>query len=183
MNKTQARAIATQLKSIISYKEKNSDIIQDKVLRSRFYRDAKVIFVYASKSDEVHTDRIITTALKEGKRVFVPKCINDREMIAVEIRSLNELRKGFFRIREPESNEEADRNEIDVAIIPCVACTPDGTRLGHGAGYYDRYLSGSSFTKIALCYHGLLLNDIEADAHDIPMDYVVTEFAVYKNPN
>ena len=111
MNKTQARVLASEMKNILSYKEKNSDIIQDKILRSRFYRDASVIFVYASKSDEVHTDKIIETALKEGKRVFVPKCISDKEMIAVEISSLNELKKGFFRIREPESSQEADKNE------------------------------------------------------------------------
>ncbi len=65
--------------------------------------------------------------------------------------------------------------EIDFAVIPCMACDIRGHRLGRGGGFYDRYLAGRSFTKAALCRDIVLRDQIPTEYHDVALDFVVTE--------
>ena len=101
-------------------------------------------------------------------------------MVVKEYKNGDELARGAFGIREPLAEAtEITAGEFDLAIVPCVACSKDGRRIGHGAGYYDRFLSASGFNKIALCFEKLLTDDIPLEDTDVHMDGVATEDAIY----
>ena len=86
---------------------------------------------------------------------------------------------GAYGIPEPSGGEAVEPRTIDLALIPCMAAARDGTRLGHGAGYYDAFIRNTRMVKWCLCFEALLLNDLPADPWDIAMDAVMTEAGVY----
>ncbi|MGB5823407.1 MAG: 5-formyltetrahydrofolate cyclo-ligase [Proteocatella sp.] len=142
---------------------------------------ADVIFCFVSLTREIDTTPIITELLNCGKTVGVPKCISGNTMEVYEIKSLNDLESGFYGIYEPKKScRLISPQEIDLAIIPCTSCDVKGNRLGKGGGYYDRYLFGQTFKKVALCREKLLSDKIVMGIHDIKMDLVVTENNIYK---
>ena len=99
---------------------------------------------------------------------------------AVRISSLDELQPGTLGIPEPVNDREtAGIGSFSLALIPCVSAWKDGRRMGHGVGYYDRFLVDRHCKKFCLCYEALLSEQIPMDAHDIPMDAVVTEREIY----
>lgn len=82
--------------------------------------------------------------------------------------------QGKYQIMEPDGDPFTDFNSIDVALIPGMAFTQDGKRLGRGKGYYDRLLAQMpSVYKIGICFPFQLLKDIPTDENDILMDEVI----------
>ena len=152
--------------------------IQDRILESRWWRDAATVFCYVSTDSEPDTHILLKQALEQGKTVLVPKCVSRTEMVTVRIRSLEELKTGTWGIMEPEGNEVWS-GQIDLAVVPCVAVTKNGVRLGHGAGYYDRFLQESKVKKICLCYAERVFEKIPCGQTDIRMDAVVTPNETY----
>ncbi len=158
------------------YLETASRDITKHLLESDAYREAQTIFAYMNYGKEVITDEFIAQALEDGKRICIPLCLSDNRMEAKLYRDSADLHSGKYGIREPrEDAETIAPEEIDLAIIPCLACDPRGNRLGHGAGYYDRYLENQKFQKVALCPEKLLLINTPVDHFDVTMDAVVTE--------
>jgi len=158
------------------YIEEASGKIADTLLSSEAYRDAKVIFCYMNYGNEVQTDRIIGQALADGKTVCIPLCLEEHQMEAKKYTSDSELVPGAYGIREPRRDAETvDPDEIDLAVIPCLSCDSRGNRLGHGAGYYDRFMEGRSFRKTALCFKRLQAANVAVDDLDVRMDEVITE--------
>ena len=150
------------------------------VLGSEAWKNAGAVFAYVSMADEPDTRALIEAALREGKTVFVPRCYPGRVMKAVRIESLDALAPGTLGIPEPVDDSVcAAPGEIALALVPCVSASRDGRRLGHGAGYYDRFLAEQSCRTMCLCYEALLCDEIPVDALDVPMDAVVSEKAIY----
>ena len=88
-----------------------------------------------------------------------------------------ELCRGAFGIAEPSVAERpCDPAEIDFIVVPGVAFTAAGARMGRGRGYYDKYLSQSGFrgVKAGVCYAHQLVVELPVELHDVFMDYVVT---------
>lgn len=153
-----------------------SSSIQAQVLASPQYMEAKSLFVYMSTGKEPSTERIIQRALADRKRVYIPKCVNKRDMLAIRIRRLEGLASGALGILEPaDSSETAIAAELDLILVPCVSASDDGKRLGHGAGYYDRYLAGHSEKAVCLCFRRMLCSEIPMDSHDVYMSQVISE--------
>ena len=149
--------------------------IQQQVLASPQYHRARSLFTYISMPQEVSTDLILQRALADGKQVYVPRCTDD-EMLAVRIRDLDHLRPGKYGIPEPINHSEtAAADELDLILVPCVSASADGKRLGHGAGYYDRFLQAKPHNTFCLCFREMLLPDIPVAAHDIHMAFVISE--------
>ena len=158
------------------YIREASAAISGKLLCSEAYRRAECIFCYVATGSEPSTQSIIEDALAKGKCVCVPRCIAKGRMKAIRIDSLECLHKGAYGILEPdESLPEISPEAIDLAIIPCLAATRDGIRLGHGGGYYDRFLVDTAATKAALCFSKRILPTIPAEDFDVRMDYVISE--------
>ena len=146
---------------------------------SEVWQRAENIFIYVSMWAEPDTRALIEAALSEGKRVFVPLCCPDRTMKAVRILSLQELRPGTLNIPEPPAENEAARpGTLDLAVVPCITATFDGARLGHGAGYYDRFLRLHACPAMCLCYGQMLADSLPMDEHDVWIDYVATEAGI-----
>lgn len=163
------------------YRERANRAIRERILQSEAWQQAAAVFVYVSMWDEPDTYALLQDALESGKSLYVPRCYPGRMMKAVRIYSPDELQSGTMGIPEPVNDKEtAGINGFSLALIPCVSAWRDGRRMGHGVGYYDRFLEDRHCKKFCLCYESLLSDQIPMDAHDIPMDAVVTEEAIYE---
>ena len=149
--------------------------IQMKILEIPQYNIDKSLFTYIGMPREVSTGIIIQQAFADGKRVYVPKCIGG-EMLAVRIHNLEHMNPGSYGIPEPiDHSEAAAADELDLILVPCVSASADGKRLGHGAGYYDRFLKSKPHNTFCLCFRKMLLTDIPVAEHDINMAFVISE--------
>ena len=70
---------------------------------------------------------------------------------------------------------DIDINELDIIIAPCLSACLDGSRLGHGKGYYDRFLFSGNKKTICLCFRGMLCEEIPMTDNDVYMSLVLTE--------
>ncbi len=172
--KREARARAAERLAAMTPEQlrASSDAIARSVLSSPQYRTAETVFLYVSVGREPDTRRILRQALEDGKKVYVPKCGAPPEMRALRLKSPGELIPGRMGIPEPPEGEEAER--VDLALVPCVSASQDGRRLGHGGGYYDRFLGKCGTYSMCLCHRALLDGGIPVTPLDIPVDEVVT---------
>ena len=174
------RELARERKKTVSkeQEQKANEEIQLRLLQSPFFLEAESIFSYVSVEGEVDTKIILETALQMGKRVFVPRCIPGKErlMDAVDIHSMEALSIQYFGLLEPKPEIPAsEERNFDLSLIPCVMADRRGGRLGHGAGYYDRFLAKSQGKKLCLCFSWYLTEKIPMEERDIPMDALLTE--------
>ena len=101
-------------------------------------------------------------------------------MEAVEIHSMEELIPQTYGILEPRKELPSSTDWcFDLSLIPCVMADQRGGRLGHGAGYYDRFLEKSRGKKLCLCFSWLLYDKIPMEKTDIHMDALLTEEAYF----
>lgn len=137
---------------------------------------ARVVFCYVSVRNEPSTRKILSAALESGKRLCVPRCAQNGVMHAHEIHSLDALRPARYGLLEPEQNAPIVPPEaVEFAIVPCVAADRQGHRIGHGAGYYDRYLANLDCPSVCLCRGRALFPAVSTEEHDLPVRMVLTE--------
>lgn len=142
---------------------------------------AQTVFCYVSYGGEVKTHRLIETLLSQGKRVLVPRCRENGMMDCVPIESLEQLLPGKMGILEPPADlETADPRMVEFAVIPAVGCGMDGTRLGQGGGYYDRFLEKVDCAQAVLCLEEFLLPSVPNEPHDRKMKCIVTQQRVLR---
>lgn len=162
------------------YCRKSDASISAKILSLDAYQKASYIFCYINMEKEPDTRPIIESAWNSGKHVAVPRCTGPGQMSLFQIHSYADLKPGSYRIPEPiPSCREIDPSEIDFAIIPCVSCDRSCNRLGHGGGYYDRYLENTKTICAALCREALLLDQVSLETYDQPVTMVITEKQIY----
>lgn len=169
-------------------KEEKDRKILDEFYESNYYREAKNIFIYISYDSEINTKGIIKKALRDNKKIYVPRTeFKTRLMDAVEITSLNNLIESEYGILEPSVEEpHIDPNEIDLIVVPGVAFDRNGGRMGYGAGFYDRYFKKinednmKKVIKLALAYDFQILEKIPMNEQDVPVNYIITEKEFYQ---
>ena len=145
------------------------------VLADHHFVNANTVLLYHSLDDEVYTPKLITTALKMGKRVLLPVVISKTEMEIREYLPTTTLELSEdFHILEPKGNAFTDYGSIGCAIIPVMAFDAEGHRLGRGRGYYDRFLSQTeNVFKLGICFPFQLLDNVPCEATDVLMNRVV----------
>jgi 5-formyltetrahydrofolate cyclo-ligase len=155
------------------------------------YQRAGTVLWYLDCRSELRTRHAIPLALASGKRIVVPYCTVDEEgankLGLWRLESMDELVVGKWKILEPprqrwgEPGKEVSPEELDAVIVPGVAFSRRGGRMGNGQGYYDRLLLRvrPDCPLIGLCYECQLFDDLIVGPHDIFMDKVVTERSVY----
>lgn len=148
------------------------------------YKAAKRILVYLSLPGEADLDDFIRAALEEGKEIYIPVCLPGRQMEAGRLYEMDHFVKGPYGLRDLAPGYEAlDAEKLDLVLVPAVACDRMGHRLGHGAGYYDRYLPRVAEKKrIAVIWSFQETENIPSDVFDQKMSGFVTEKDVYMVP-
>ena len=152
--------------------------IQDNLREIDYFRAAETIGAYYSIGSEVQTQELLQSILNAGKNLALPKVVKN-DLVFKKISSLLELEQGNFSVMEPKDRCEVVKN-LDAVIVPAIALSKDGYRLGYGFGYYDRYLHGKKSTKIALSYAKQIVKSFPHDDHDIKMNFIVTEDGIIK---
>jgi len=152
------------------------------LLSFSFYQEAQTIFCYVGVRKEIRTLHFISSALSGGKRVGVPLCGENGQMTVHEIQSPLDLEEGQWGLLEPKKHcPEIFPEEIDLAVVPCLCCNVSGMRLGQGGGFYDRYFSGKSMMKAALCRETFLFPTLPMEPFDQKMDFVITENQIIRH--
>ncbi|MCM1077644.1 MAG: 5-formyltetrahydrofolate cyclo-ligase [Bacteroides sp.] len=138
------------------------------------------ILMYHSLPDELSTREFIRK-WADRKHFYLPR-VNG---VNLDILPYDESRLalGSFHIEEPTGCDTCSINDIEMIVVPGVAYDRNGNRVGRGKGYYDRLLAGSRARKIGVAYDFQVVNEIDADPHDVRVDVVITETHHYKiNP-
>jgi 5-formyltetrahydrofolate cyclo-ligase len=140
---------------------------------SEAYRQAKSIYGYLPYNQEVRTVPMLEQALRDGKRVAVPKCYGD-EMRFIWMEDLSNVEKGYAGIPEPVEDGPVADDETALVLMPGLAFDPEGHRIGYGGGFYDRFLAKEpDHPTLALCYAFQMLPKLETEEFDIPVDCVL----------
>lgn len=140
------------------------------------YRAARVVLAFAPMGCEPDITPFLTRVLADGKILCLPACTGPGQMEARRVQALSALQPGAYGIAEAPGPALAP-GEIDLAVIPCLAAGRDGTRLGRGAGYYDRFLAAlpPAVPTVAVCRAALVQASVPAGALDVPVGLVLTE--------
>lgn len=150
-----------------------SQKLGEKFLASDAYRNAKTIYGYLPYNQEVRTTPMLAQALKDGKRVAVPKVYGE-EMKFIYLDDLSQVEKGYAGIPEPIADEPIADDQTALVLMPGMAFDPQGHRIGYGGGFYDKFLCAEpGHPTLALCYEFQMLPHLETEEHDIPVDYVI----------
>ena len=162
------KALPRQQKQIID------QALTEQLLQHPFYQEAKVIATYLSFPHEFQTQELIEQALKDGKKVLIPKTYPKGRMDFVVYDS-QQLVKTSFGLLEPQGDlEVVDASQIDLIHVPGLSFTREGYRIGYGGGYYDRYLehfTGHTLSTVYPCQ----IRDFIPEDHDIPVQEVLID--------
>lgn len=157
-----------------------SDQIYNKLVSHPLYQTAKEIYCYVSFGEEVSTNAILAHAWKHGKKVAVPKILDNDTMEFFYIDTREQLKEGFYGILEPVTEKIACGEEV-LVVMPGVAFDREGGRIGYGKGYYDGYLhKHPDYHTIALTFEVQCLEQIPTEAHDIRPEWILTEKETYQ---
>jgi 5-formyltetrahydrofolate cyclo-ligase len=141
-------------------------------------KTAATVMIYYSIHREVETISLIEELFRAGKRVALPVCVPECNLVAKEIRDLSEVQKsGRYGLSEPApETPEMESAALDLIVLPGLAFDRAGNRLGHGAGYYDRFLSRTPqfIYKLGLAYGFQVVERLPARQHDIKINGLLT---------
>lgn len=141
-------------------------------------RTAGLVLSYLAAGSEADLSALHSALRAEGLRLAFPVSKENGIMEAWEPEEAGALRRGAFGIWEPDParSRRVMPGELGLVLVPCVAFDSACTRLGHGAGYYDRFLPlCAGAPKIAVAFEAQRLESVSAGEYDVPMDLVVTE--------
>lgn len=142
-------------------------------LASEAYKAAKTIYGYLPYNQEVRTVPMLEQALRDGKKVAVPKVYGE-EMKFLYLDDLTKVAKGYAGIPEPIADEPVADDETALVLMPGLAFDPEGHRIGYGGGFYDKFLAAEpNHPTLALCYEFQMLPKLGTEEHDIPVDTVL----------
>ena len=143
------------------------------------YQNAVTILFYVSMLDEFPTEDLIRHALGANKRVCVPLFgLEQGRMDAARIMSLAELQTGKYGVRMPDASgaKRVAADEINLIVVPGLCFDRQGSRLGFGAGYYDRYLpTAPRAVRLGLAWSFQLVEKVPTTEFDVAMDFLLTE--------
>ncbi|MDE6729898.1 MAG: 5-formyltetrahydrofolate cyclo-ligase [Oscillospiraceae bacterium] len=180
----QKKALRQYMRHVIrNYQNSSPDVLKkaDSVIFEKLCEDpgihqAEFILCYYGMPGEPATYDFMMQMLRQGKKVALPKCDPQQpgRMDFYEIRNLSEqeIQPGLYGIPEPIRKIPVNFNNIHnfnkmIMIVPGLAFTPSGDRLGRGGGYYDRFLQDHPMLeKIGLCYDCMIVPEIPREKHD-----------------
>ncbi len=167
---------AAQIKSLDAEYIKSSDeAILNKLLSLEELESAGTVFLYHSTGREVSTVKLIALLIENGRSIALPVSGNKGIMEFYPLNSLSQLRQGRYGIPEPPVTQAVRPEKDDIIIVPALCCDGSGHRLGHGAGYYDRYLASCDCFSVCLCRKALMEDKLPTESTDVKVSMVITD--------
>lgn len=174
--KAEIRKRIIQVRNQLTEEERNksSFLVTERILGHQWYYLADTILGFVNYGTEIDTSPILQEALRQGKKVYVPKVVGD-EMLFFRIDDMEQLEIGYKGIPEPKGDSECfSYNAIEadkqLLIMPGVAFDMQRNRIGYGKGFYDKFLSNKpelQLRSIAIGYACQMVEAIPADEQDI----------------
>ncbi|RSD27444.1 5-formyltetrahydrofolate cyclo-ligase [Mesobacillus subterraneus] len=155
--------------------------VAQQLFQDEDWQKASTIAVTVSKAPEVDTLQIIRKGWEQGKRMVVPKCEpKSRGLDFRELKRFSQLESVYYGLYEPIVSEthQIKPEDIDLVIVPGLAFSKNGFRLGFGGGYYDRFLANYQGNTVSLAFKEQLLPDIPIESHDIPVSKIISSEGV-----
>ena len=150
-----------------------SGALAEKFYACAQYQKAKTIYGYLPYNQEVRTVPMLERALADGKKVAVPKVYGD-EMKFIYMTDLTLTKKSDMGIPEPIADGPVGDDPTALVLMPGLAFTEKGDRMGYGGGYYDKFLAQEpNHPTVALCYGFQMVESLPTQDHDIPVDLVL----------
>lgn len=179
MNKDSIRTRVKARKSLLSDEERRDAAhrVFDLVEQTAAFMLAENILMYHSLADELSTREFIDR-WHTRKHFFLPR-VNGVNLDILPY-DRTRLHLGAFNIEEPDGDDTASIDDIELIIVPGVAYDRQGNRIGRGKGYYDRLLHDTKAVTMGVAYSCQLCDDIEPDEFDVPVHYVITEQGIIK---
>lgn len=174
-------SILEKRNSLKTYEIKEAEqLIINNLMKLNQFVQPQNVFCYLSFRSEVPTKEIITHCQQQGKNVYIPVCVNEtKEMIISLYDHEVNLAASNYGVQEPtkETIKIADRDLLDIAIVPGAVFDSRGYRIGYGAGYYDKFFAHTKkkIYKIALAFSFQIIDEVPTDDFDIPVDCIITE--------
>lgn len=154
---------------IVSRSEKLGELF----VNTEVYRTAKTLYGYLPYNQEVRTVPMLQQALRDGKKVAVPKIYGDT-MKFLYLDDLSRVEKNEMGIPEPVDDTPVADDPTALVLMPGVAFTRKGDRMGYGGGFYDRFLAEEpNHPTLALCYEFQIVESLPTEEFDIPVDTVL----------
>jgi 5-formyltetrahydrofolate cyclo-ligase len=185
--KRQFRQLALAARKAQPEKEAASAAIWGQLLASNAYARARTVMVYVHARDEVRTRPFLPQLIASDKTVVIPWCTPEDAIGLFHLTHLDEITAGRFGILEPvahlrvQAGRQVRAAALDLVLVPGVAFDVAGGRLGHGRGYYDRFLPEvrPDATLVGLAYDTQVFPVVPTGPEDIYMDLVLTPRASY----
>ena len=172
----------TALRREIREKKKAMSIEEIKVRSARLgelfaqteaYKNAETIYGYMPYNQEVRTVPILEQAIRDGKKVAVPKVYGDI-MKFIYLEDLTQVEKSDMGIPEPVADEPVAEDQTALVLMPGLAFDKEGHRIGYGGGFYDKFLMAEpNHPTVALCYGFQMYAHLDTEEFDIPVDLVL----------
>lgn len=175
MNKQELRRTIREKKRSMTPEqiEEKSGLLARLFFESDAYRQARTIYGYLPYNQEVRTVPMLEQALRDGKRVAVPKCYGE-EMRFIYMTDLSAVERGYAGIPEPVADGPVAEDPTALILMPGLAFDRAGRRVGYGGGFYDRFLEAEpEHPTLALCYDFQMVEELETQPHDVPVDTVL----------
>ena len=175
MDKTALRRAIREKKRAMTEEEitSRSKRLEDMFLDSEAYRNAKTVYGYLPYNQEVRTVPMLEQAIRDGKRVAVPKVYGD-EMKFIYLDDFSQVEKSEMGIPEPISDTPVAEDKTALVLMPGLAFTKRGDRMGYGGGFYDRFLADETeHPTLALCYDFQIVESLPTEEFDVPVDTVL----------
>lgn len=178
IDKKEIRRKIKNMRLMLSEAEKMTaaDSVFDRLEKSAAFLMANHILLYHSLPDELSTHAFLKK-WSTRKHFYLPR-VNGVNLDILPYEQ-SRLELGSFHIEEPVGDDIVDPETLDLIVTPGVAFDRKGNRLGRGKGYYDRLLATTKATKIGVAYHFQMVDSIPAEPHDVPVDIVITDRAIY----
>lgn len=153
-----------------------SDAVCARLLVLPQYQRASRFMAFLNMKGEVSLDAFLIQALREGKEVYVPHCVDNGQMEAVQLTSLQDVEQGMYGIRVPKAGSHCIAPEqLEWILVPGLAFDAEGHRLGRGAGFYDRYLQRAQQAAVtAVAWDIQIIPHVPTEAHDYRVPAVLT---------
>lgn len=172
MDKKELRKKYTKLRAEVEDKDLKDKQIRKNLRELDLYKNAKSVFIFISYRSEVDTKGIIEDILADEKKLLVP-LVKGSQMIAVEVKGIDDLEPNKMGILEPKSGEEV--TDVDLTITPGLAFDKAGYRLGYGGGYYDKFFAKVDTIRMGIGYSDQFVESLVHEDYDKPLEYLLTD--------